>query len=465
MKTSQPSHHIKSISVTRLFGRYTYSLPASGEDLKELNILYGENGAGKTTLLSLVFHLISPAVNKSHKTQIAQTPFQTLTVVLNDGTVLTASKDEQLLIGTTNFNIIEKNGDITSYRFNPRAESIAIDAENLPDNIDVDKLPNEIREDIKLALRKKYYFEKLSTIRISCYMLTSDRILLGDSVEDSRKRESRGDIVRNRTKLSELFIEYRSESVKEALSTASLWLQRKFLDGTYNGASASPRYEDVIKKIAKATYKTNAGLSKTEQTEVISNLERIIDDLDRKSNEFQRFGLGGRSVSPDILSSIRGSKGNRLNLINSILEPHLEGLKARLDSIDPLYELTNTFVVNINKFFRDKKLTYDVRNGFKIFVSSEGGGSQEILPIQLSSGEQQLVLLFCYVLVARDSSTIFIIDEPEISLNIVWQRMLISSLLELAKGSEIQLIFASHSMEILSKHRDRVITMEEVIVG
>jgi predicted ATP-binding protein involved in virulence len=51
------------------------------------------------------------------------------------------------------------------------------------------------------------------------------------------------------------------------------------------------------------------------------------------------------------------------------------------------------------------------------------------------------------------------IDEPEISLNIKWQRQLIQSLLDVTKGSNIQFIFASHSMELLTPHRDRVVRL------
>lgn len=52
------------------------------------------------------------------------------------------------------------------------------------------------------------------------------------------------------------------------------------------------------------------------------------------------------------------------------------------------------------------------------------------------------------------------IDEPEISLNIKWQRQLIQSLLDITDGATIQFIFASHSIELLSQHKDRVIKVE-----
>jgi ABC-type glutathione transport system ATPase component len=110
----------------------------------------------------------------------------------------------------------------------------------------------------------------------------------------------------------------------------------------------------------------------------------------------------------------------------------------------------------INSLLSDKTISFGLSQGFSIH--NRLGVS--LSPAQLSSGEQQLLLLFCYVLTARDASTVFMIDEPEISLNIKWQRQLVQSLLDITKGTSIQFILASHSMELLAQHRNRVIKLE-----
>lgn len=74
----------------------------------------------------------------------------------------------------------------------------------------------------------------------------------------------------------------------------------------------------------------------------------------------------------------------------------------------------------------------------------------------LSSGERQLILLFCYVISASEETAIFIIDEPEISLNVIWQRKLGNTLLEFAKGRNVQFILATHSIELLTGHKENV---------
>ena len=64
----------------------------------------------------------------------------------------------------------------------------------------------------------------------------------------------------------------------------------------------------------------------------------------------------------------------------------------------------------------------------------------------LSSGEKQVLTLFVEALRAQMNS--FIVDEPEISMHIDWQRALIASLRELNPASQI--IVATHSPEIMA---------------
>jgi predicted ATPase len=63
---------------------------------------------------------------------------------------------------------------------------------------------------------------------------------------------------------------------------------------------------------------------------------------------------------------------------------------------------------------------------------------------------------------ARDVASVFIIDEPELSLNIKWQRELIRALLECIEGSRGQFVMASHSTELFARHRDAVVRLVDL---
>jgi energy-coupling factor transporter ATP-binding protein EcfA2 len=455
-------HHIKSINISNLFGRYSYTIPNEAEFLTDINILYGLNGSGKTTILRLVFHLLSPSESRGHRTAISQTPFSDLVVTLNDGTVISATKNSQLLIGPVQFSIkLPESQSKIEWNFIPGEHGkTTIRPEDLPPEIDLTKLPKEIRGQIAGALEERKFMQEISKLRVVTYMLSSDRMLQGDSVEESSAGDPRSDNQRLRAKLSDVVLQYRVASIDDALRKASIWVQTKVLQGSYSrGQTTSVSYQDVIKKIAKTTYRTKVGLNKSQEDRIISTLTDSILELEKRSTETSVYGFNTSAISSDILASIQQSKGNRLHLINSILEPYLGGLKAKSDVIFPIYSLLNSFVTGINKFFHDKELTYNINDGFKIYINPKLETKQVLESAQLSSGEQQLILLFCHVLTARDAPSVFIIDEPEISLNILWQRMLIGALQEIGKDSNTQFIFASHSMEILAKHKKRVVSL------
>lgn len=455
---SKISHHIKSIEIKRLFGRYNYLLPKGGQDFSDLNIIYAENGLGKTTLLTIVFHLLSPADNRGHKTAISEIPFQYICVTLANGTEITAEKDAQLLTGPVVFEIREPDRH-TAWKFIPNSRS-AFNAMNLPRDIDIGMVPSEMQDDVKAAIAQREYFAELGKLKVHAYMLTSDRILLGDSTDSDGDSSPIPSGVVTPRKIAKLFAEQRSAAVASAITTTSSWLQSKFIERGYGAAdSVGNVYEKVIKRVATTPYRTSTGVKSAQQTKIRDALIPRIQDINKRAGELGSIGLPKRMVSPELVNIVQNAKGNKLLMIENVLSPHLTELEARIENIEPFFDLVQSFVLHLNRFFRDKTISYSLREGVRI-VSSEEGLDTQIFPHQLSSGEQQLLLMFCHVLVTRDNPSIFIIDEPEISLNIVWQRMLVASLQKVSDG-HTQFVFASHSMEILAKHRNRVVTLED----
>lgn len=73
-------------------------------------------------------------------------------------------------------------------------------------------------------------------------------------------------------------------------------------------------------------------------------------------------------------------------------------------------------------------------------------GKEEIGLCALSSGEKHIIYIFVECLRAETSS--IIIDEPEISMHVDWQKELISAMREL--NPKAQIIAATHSPEILA---------------
>jgi predicted ATPase len=73
----------------------------------------------------------------------------------------------------------------------------------------------------------------------------------------------------------------------------------------------------------------------------------------------------------------------------------------------------------------------------------------------LSAGEKQLVTLFVYTKLAVKPGGVVLIDEPELSLHVEWQRDLLTSLT--SSKAPIQYLVATHSPMVISDYRDDVV--------
>lgn len=91
--------------------------------------------------------------------------------------------------------------------------------------------------------------------------------------------------------------------------------------------------------------------------------------------------------------------------------------------------------------------------------SDDGGGN---IPIEsLSSGEKQLLIFLSETLLQEGFPHIFLADEPELSLHVEWQEELVPSLLKLNPNAQV--IFATHSPDIVGDYQNNVIKMESLI--
>jgi predicted ATP-dependent endonuclease of OLD family len=124
-----------------------------------------------------------------------------------------------------------------------------------------------------------------------------------------------------------------------------------------------------------------------------------------------------------------------------------------------LFELLHQFIALINDFFdSDKKMKLSPKSEHGISIIKIG---KEISFSQLSSGEKQLFILLAEAVLQKKSHSIFIADEPELSLHVAWQRKLITAVRSLNPNA--QLIIATHSPEIAGPWRSSLIKMREVI--
>jgi predicted ATPase len=106
-----------------------------------------------------------------------------------------------------------------------------------------------------------------------------------------------------------------------------------------------------------------------------------------------------------------------------------------------------SFVECINRFFADSHKKIDIDPVGAIRVHRPDGTE---VPLEaLSSGERQLLVMFGHVFFSSfgNRSNAFVIDEPELSLHLRWQEILLQEMMD--SSSRAQLIIATHSPEIV----------------
>ena len=163
-----------------------------------------------------------------------------------------------------------------------------------------------------------------------------------------------------------------------------------------------------------------------------SNRLRLIEALsDNSKNEFKNSIISkltslDSEVSYDAVYQIKLLK---TLLWNMMRELRLEQLLLR--SVNLLTEKFNEYLID------NKKL--QILND-KVYVEVDG---RELPVSDLSSGERHILTFLTLVLFQGRERNFLIIDEPEISLNIKWQRELMGLLHNLAPNTQI--IVASHS--------------------
>lgn len=123
-------------------------------------------------------------------------------------------------------------------------------------------------------------------------------------------------------------------------------------------------------------------------------------------------------------------------------------------NIDLLFEI-------INAMFADTGKTIDISkdNNSNLIFNQEG----HIISLeQLSSGEKQLLLILLKVFLLEKQPAIVLMDEPEVSLHIRWQREIIDRLRQL--NPQCQLIISTHSPSIFSSGwGDKAVYMEDIM--
>lgn len=182
--------------------------------------------------------------------------------------------------------------------------------------------------------------------------------------------------------------------------------------------------------------------------------ETYIDFFSNMIKDFKEF-IDNDFVGFDVNYLLKYQEISRIQELVTITESADRKKSNARQPIENFLKIMNDFISN------------DV-DGKKLYINDTGriffttNFNNKPINIQyLSSGEKQLLTFFSNLIfkVKSGSSGIFVVDEPELSLHLSWQKKFIDRMLKVNKN--VQFIFATHAPEIIGKNRDKMYKLEK----
>ena len=414
---------ISRLVIRDIYDNYNYNIDFNSEEKEQITILTGPNGYGKTTILRILKSLNPKSLYYFYVIKFSEIRF-----FFKDGSKLkitqsykaeSGSKDavdrkddlekevrfdwnkaggELLCRFVYNKTNIKKALRTYAFRYDSYSRYEFIDS--LPDREKEETLlDNEkFNEYVASSNGQEQFLMQLRTLR--SYYIPANRIY-NEAHEENEKLPI--------------------EKVREALMAELKSARRDYLlysqevDSKFIKKVLYPDYEDC----PQASY------------------DELKDEVESLMKTIVKYKLALKVEIPEY------NEKNR-----AVLFAYLKGLEEKFSKFSTILEKTNLFHKMLtSKGFANKSVEISPQHGF--IIKADKG---DILKThQLSSGEQnEIVMLYRLVYEVPDQS-LLLIDEPENSLHVAWQKTIVDDMKEIASVKRLQVIIATHSPSIVSK--------------
>jgi AAA domain, putative AbiEii toxin, Type IV TA system len=430
-----------------LFGLYSHRIPLN---LKErITIIIGPNGRGKTVCLKFI-----EAFFRKNYAYLAEIPYRLATFSFTGGEQITvetaegigkrpgdaaAAQSVCLTLRVPGKDPISWTPAITDSSLSrelrrhipPQWQQISLgvwvdrtDGEELSISELARRYPLPPR--LMSALSQDLPDEMAEVIdKIDCHLIETQRLLVLPTA--SAEWEEEGMYYRphgRRLRGSRLAIQQKAEKLKTILkdtlssyANLSQSLDRSFPLRVFEAQGSAKLSEDQLRQ----------------ELRQLDERRQALMDAGILDTEHMAVTLRGGNIEPGVAMALEiyvKDAVQKLDVLNS--------LRARLDLFKDLIE----------KRFIDKTLQIDRESGFKIISKTR----EEVPLDKLSSGEQhQLILIFDLLFEVKEDSLI-LIDEPELSLHVAWQKTFIESLSRIIALNGMDVLLATHSPALVARH-------------
>jgi len=444
---------VSHVRVVDLFGKYSHEVPLRTTD--RVTIIHGPNGVGKTVLLRLVVATLT-----GNFPELLKVPFHAFEVTLSDGSTLgfrkpessKKKKDEDDLVG---MSYLKRDGK-SEHQFELKASQV--DTRRLV-SILQREMPwlTQIAEDRYLDQRFGEEFTSAELfVRFSDYFSAKlrKRALFSEPewMADIRDRASVHLIEAQRL-------------LRFPPQTSRHWEFRR-------PPSASDVYVATVKSYARdlqarisetlTTYAKQSQsldqsfpqrlLKSTVRPLTVEDLKKRMQELENKRQQLKKIGLIDEdSTYPFDVKALEELDETR----RTVMTLYVEDTGRKLGVLDDLSRRVVILLENINRKFKDKSVLLDREKG----LVARAKDNNDLELDALSSGEQHELVLLYDLLFRVKPNTLVLIDEPELSLHVTWQKSFLPDLLEAVAATGFDVILATHSPFIVGERHDLMVPL------
>lgn len=448
---------IKKIGISNLHGEYNYKISFDNQ----LTFLYGPNGCGKTTILNIlssvvtgkIYHLVNyifdriilDCVDENNK-------YERIEISMNNNgknirTMKISFKNRTNSIADIdNFKEAFSNqpeaDEMEKYFFSkyPLTKEIkeAFNYVYLPlSRYGVDRYDNTDSGYYQYIKRRYYYDHPLAQNTYNTYLNESLQYvseLIRDSCAKINYEENR------------VNDKFRKEILSSSISVSGEIHIMKILKDIEQF-----KWDDVLK--SKKVYIKTLNDIDVYDDSMQTNIELFFKKFENAYMDYKKHS-NDRGAGIGIDFAWQYAEFQKIQSIAGLAKEY----EKRKEDIRKPKEL---FLEVLNDFFRssgsDKKIK--ITSGGQVVFDTH---NKRLQMSDLSSGEKQIVITFASLIfgLTGNKKGIFIVDEPEASLHLEWQSKFVSSILSTNKN--IQMIFATHSPELIGRYRDKAVKLIRV---
>ena len=430
---------LQRVEVDGLFGIYDHRI-----DLNDrVTLLHGRNGVGKTTVLRMISAFLRGEITYFHRI-----PFTRFLLTFQDDSSLelrpTGSNTEN---DTATLTLATKDGkEVDEVGLRADVELLAEKTGFLEPHTGIEKTWIDVRDREVLTEaemlsrygrpgREYSHQEKIPWLdeflgNTNVHLIEAQRLVRTSFYGTSRSDFDPRRLLRpfHHPILAASVVECAKELKNRLDSTMAAYGRRaQTLDQTFPqrlmAASDQIRIPDIQARMRKLT----------ERTENYKKIG-ILDETAAHS-----FDIG----TLDTLDDTRASA--------MIL--YVQDTESKLKVLDDLANRVRHLLDSVNGKFLHKEIHLDRDEGLVVKVKKD----QNLPLLSLSSGEQHELVLHYELLFKTRPNTVVLIDEPEISLHVAWQKNFLLDLMAIVKISGFDAVIATHSPYIIGGKDDLMV--------